>query len=446
MLEVRGLSIQVGSLRIGGGLSFSVGMGESLAITGGSGSGKTLVLKSVIGLLGPSRGVIVEGEMRLCGERVEPENPPVNCRVGYAPQVFEDSIVLPRVADELVQAAIACGHSVDEALRRVRVELESLGLGDCLFRSTYSLSGGQLQAVTLLRALLFNPSIIVLDEPFTHIDEYRRRLLAEKAKVLLENGASLLAACHSTRDLEPIGVSKTLSLGESPCTPSLDMLELPPRRETGKVAVELQSVTCGYGGRTVLDNACLRIEDGEMVGIVGPNGAGKTTLTRLITGVLRPARGSVRVYGRDPSRIPDTQLPRLVGLVGQFPATQFFTSTVESELRLSASLSGTKWSVAERIAESLGLHPLMSACPHRLTRCQQQLLALAAALVWSPPMIIVDELHSCCDKMLVRRILEFLRRLRDELGFTVIVTTHDTGILEGLVDRIVRVENGVITE
>jgi len=187
------------------------------------------------------------------------------------------------------------------------------------------------------------------------------------------------------------------------------------------------------------------IEPGEMVGYIGPNGAGKSTTIKMLTGILVPSSGMVRVAGLEPSR-RRVELTRHIGMVfGQ--RTQLWW---DLPLRDSFALLRYIYRVPEarfhanlnRFADVLDLGPLLTTPVRQLSLGQRMRGDLAAALLHDPEIVYLDEPTIGLDMVVKERIRDFLEQLNREKGVTILLTTHDMSDIERLCSRVMIVDHG----
>jgi ABC-2 type transport system ATP-binding protein len=189
--------------------------------------------------------------------------------------------------------------------------------------------------------------------------------------------------------------------------------------------------------RPAVDGLDLRVPDGEFYTLLGPNGAGKTTTLRMVTGLLKPDRGSISVYGIDALADP-IGAKRLMAWLSDEPMIYEKLTPMEY-LGFVAGL----WSVDGKVATArardllglLGLAPHADERCERLSRGMRQKVALAGALVHEPRIIILDEPFTGLDAGSARMVKEVLRA-RVQAGGCVIMTTHILEVAERMADRI----------
>jgi NitT/TauT family transport system ATP-binding protein len=205
-------------------------------------------------------------------------------------------------------------------------------------------------------------------------------------------------------------------------------------------AVNLVGVTKAFpnpsGGQLpVLDNFTLSVASGECVALIGPSGCGKTTILRLISGLLTPDAGQVRVLGAAPG---EARATKSIGVVFQAPGLlPWRTALANVELALRVNHQHGHSDVALDLLKQVGLDGFEHHLPHQLSGGMQQRVALARALVTQPRLLVMDEPFSAADE-LTRATLQYdFLRLRDDRGPAVVLVTHSIEEAVRLGDRVV---------
>ena len=190
---------------------------------------------------------------------------------------------------------------------------------------------------------------------------------------------------------------------------------------TESAAIELEGLTRRFGSRTVIEGLSLEVPRGSIFGLLGPNGSGKTTTLSCTLGLLRPTAGSARVLGEPAGRIH-----RLQGRLGVVfdSAVALPGLTVLQNLAYVRRLLGHDRGRGDaEVLAAVGLEEHARQRARDLSLGQQKRLAIAAALLGEPELIVLDEPLSGLDTLGVRRMLRLFRRLNDE-GLTILLSSH----------------------
>jgi|SRR5262245_3707411 len=205
--------------------------------------------------------------------------------------------------------------------------------------------------------------------------------------------------------------------------------------------LETDDLTKAYGKRVVVDSLGLQVERGDIFGFLGQNGAGKSTTIRMALGLVRPTSGSVRVLGYDIAKQPLKARAR-TGAIVEAPAFYENLSGLQNLILLS-EMSG---SVAPgRIREVLGIVGLASRArdPVRVySHGMRQRLGIAQALLPGPELIILDEPTDGLDPQGIHEVRALIRRLRDEMGLTVFLSSHLLHEVEQICNRVGIIDHG----
>ncbi|GHD06632.1 polyamine-transporting ATPase [Streptomyces violarus] len=202
-----------------------------------------------------------------------------------------------------------------------------------------------------------------------------------------------------------------------------------------------------YGGVTAVDEVSMEIAAGEFVTFLGASGSGKTTTLMMIAGFCEPDSGGIVVGGRDVTRLA----PQKRGLGFVFQQYLLFPHmTVWDNVAFPLTLRGvSKAEQRRRVGETLemaGLSAMARRRPRELSGGQQQRVALCRALVYRPPVILMDEPLGALDKKLRDQLQTEIKRIQQELGLTVIYVTHDQEEALVLSDRIAVMRDGRIDQ
>jgi D-methionine transport system ATP-binding protein len=206
------------------------------------------------------------------------------------------------------------------------------------------------------------------------------------------------------------------------------------------------------GEVVAVDGVSLRVEAGEFAGVVGPSGSGKSTLVRLVNLLERPTSGSVTVDGRVLTELPDDQVRearRSIGMVFQhFELLDSRTAAgnVEHPLELAGVGRAERRRRATDLLDLVGLGERAGAHPAQLSGGQKQRVAIARALAVRPSVLLCDEATSALDQASTAGVLDLLRRVRSELGLTVLLITHEMAVVKAVCDSAVLLEQGRVVD
>ena len=205
--------------------------------------------------------------------------------------------------------------------------------------------------------------------------------------------------------------------------------------------LSVRDLTVGYGPVRALVEVDLELAEGTITAVLGANGAGKTTLLRTINGLLRPSSGSIRVAGRDVSTLAVEDVVRL-GVAHVPEGRGVITElTVDENLRLAVLWRRDRLDAQRDIADVYDLFPSLShrrAQPgHQLSGGERQMLALGRALVSRPRLLMLDEPSLGLAARITIELMAVVRRLRAELGMTVLLVEQNTRSALSIADRAV---------
>jgi phospholipid/cholesterol/gamma-HCH transport system ATP-binding protein len=219
------------------------------------------------------------------------------------------------------------------------------------------------------------------------------------------------------------------------------------------VSIDLRDIHKAFGPKKILRGLSLTVEEGETVSLVGFSGAGKSVTLKHINGLLKPDQGTVFVDGLEVPRLPRDQLYKLrldIGYVFQFAAL-FDSMTVSENIRMGLVKKGGlgEKEMQERTAESLKLVDLTgfeNRFPAELSGGQRKRAGLARAVAYRPKYLLYDEPTSGLDPVTTTVIDRLIMRMKEELGVTSLVITHDMKSAYTVSDRIAMLYEGRVVQ
>jgi branched-chain amino acid transport system ATP-binding protein len=211
--------------------------------------------------------------------------------------------------------------------------------------------------------------------------------------------------------------------------------------------LELRGITAGYGHFTALWDVSLRVDAGEAVAVVGPNGAGKTTLLRVVSGVIPPRSGTLLFDGVALTGRPAHEV--VAHGIAHVPEGRrlFHALTVADNLKMGAYLPRARRAHRESLERVYTLFPILAERRTQragsLSGGEQQMLAIGRALMSQPRLILLDEPSMGLAPVMVLRVFDLIRRIREE-GYTILVVEQNVRQVLKLVDRAYLLEVGRI--
>lgn len=215
--------------------------------------------------------------------------------------------------------------------------------------------------------------------------------------------------------------------------------------------IEVENLVTYYGDRRILDGINLRVEHGEIMVVMGGSGSGKSTLLRHLLSLNRPAEGSIRLFGEDVNGLSARELHRLRQRIGvSFQGGALFNSlnveeNVAFPLREHTKLDDNTIRIMARMKlEVVNLAGFEKLMPAQLSGGMIKRAALARALVMDPKLLFFDEPSAGLDPVVSAELDELILRLRDVLGVTIVVVTHELESAFRIADRITVLDKGRI--
>lgn len=494
LLRIKNLSLRIGEADILKGVSLRVDPGEILAITGESGSGKSMTALAIMQLLpraAQTGGTIRLGETELT---TLPEADVCALRGNDIGMIFQE----PMTALNPVHTI---GRQVAETIRlhtpsadadaRARDILTRVGLPPDrvpLSRYPHQLSGGQRQRVVIAMAIALRPKLLIADEPTTALDVTTQAQILTLLKDLVQDLAmGLILITHDLavvadiadriavmRHGEVVETSPTLALLQTMQHPYTRMLfeasthqvDLPSPPPPSAL-LDVHNLRCSYrlprsrlfappGQFDAVKDVSFTLMRGERLGLVGESGCGKSTLTRALLGLEAPQEGQILLDGIPITTggKPNVQVRRRMQVVFQDPFGSFNPRHRVARLITEPFhlLDTPPKGPARRdaIADALtavGLKPEdASRYIHEFSGGQRQRIAIARALIIKPDLILFDEAVSALDVSVRAQILDLIADLCRSHGLTYLFISHDLSVVRSVTDRVLVMQAGEIVE
>ena len=210
--------------------------------------------------------------------------------------------------------------------------------------------------------------------------------------------------------------------------------------------IELKGVRKSYGSNEVLKGVDLRIEEQDYLVILGASGSGKSTLLNILSGLEKPDQGEVLYDGENIASLSESQLTKFRKNQVAFIFQQYYLLqelTVVQNVKMGAHLAKNQDYLP--IIEAMGLKEKIHQYPSELSGGEQQRVAIARALAKKPKVLFLDEPTGALDEATGRQILSYIAQMKKELGFTLVMVTHNEHIAQ-LANTVVRVNSGQIQD
>ncbi|MGE8207342.1 adenosylcobinamide amidohydrolase [Heyndrickxia sp. NPDC080065] len=214
--------------------------------------------------------------------------------------------------------------------------------------------------------------------------------------------------------------------------------------------LEIQGITGGYNGQSILKDVTFRVHKGEFFGILGPNGSGKTTLLKMISGILPVMAGSIYIKEKDISSYTTKELAKVISVLPQL-AGEAFSYTVEETVQLGRyahqngwfqSLSKEDETIVKDVMIQTGVYDFRNQSLHELSGGEQQRVFLAQALAQQPKILLLDEPTNHLDLFYQKELLDLIKQMTKKNQLTVISVFHDINLTSLYCDRLLLLNNG----
>lgn len=459
--------------------------GEIHAIIGESGSGKSLTLLTIIGLL--PRNLSVSGDVLLWNNNTFIDLLKLSDKEFQAfrgkliGMVFQEpmSALNPQLkcGKQMMESFLVHGKK-DEAQATISNKLEKVGLGHMVDRIMdsypHQLSGGQRQRVMIAMASLHDPLVLLADEPTTALDSFsRKQVMEDFTRLALQMNCALIWVSHEL-DLvanfanqitvlkkgELIEQGNANSMINNPQHPYVvELLDAVPKPkdplnipQNPVLIVKNVFKIYGKGKNQVnaLNNYSVSLSPGETLAVIGTSGSGKSTLAKLLVALEKPSSGEIQLHGNN---IP-SKPPTGIQMVFQDPFaslnrnhTAIFAVSEIIALKNPAIASKELNEQAIKVLNDVGFDErLMNAKPDQMSGGQRQRLCIAKALSTKPEVLILDEAVAALDPLIQKQILDLLRDIQLSKKLIYIFITHNLYVAKSLADKWCYLDNGVEKE
>ena len=467
-LEVSGLTKRFGGLVAVKDMHLTVGHGEIVGLIGPNGSGKSTVMKLIMGIERPNSGRVLVDGVDVAGW---PSHRVARQGVGLVfqhsrplhRQTVGENIKLALLPDSLLK--LFADPAVD---RRARSIAERVGLGGVFNRLPATLPFADLRRLELAKAIARDPKVVLVDEPFAGLTAGEVADFSALIASFRAEGHAVLLVDHNVRGVAALVDRVTaMYLGEFVASGTAEQVMAHPtvRRvylgagsietaartaladSAGPPLLDVQGVSVFYGKAQALERVSLHVKEGEFVSVVGLNGAGKTTLFNAISGLVPYAQGQIEWAGQTLAGRTAAAIAR--GGIVQCPESRELFGSMS--VRENLELGGARLSAADRRRQFDWLFELFPILQSRASQAagkmsggEQQMLAIARALMMQPRLLILDEPTLGLAPVILEQLSQALERLRTTTPITVLLGEQNVTFALPHADRVYVLEHAQV--
>ena len=485
IIEFRNVSYSKNNNLILENISFSLKKNKYNVITGKNGSGKSTILKLIVGLEKIDDGEIFIDNEKLLYERDELYK--IRKKTGIVFQESNEHIIGETVAESLIFGMENNRIPLEKMKENMSKYIKLFQLEDIIDKKTVNLSGGEKQKVALAGAVITEPDIILLDE----ITEMWDKITKEKMNRIIENflkdGKTVVSVTHNSEEIRKSDnvvfiteerkiitgafdeISQILQKGENKGISHKMISEYPADlKETSikeeNIKIKVSNVNYYYyeKERNVIDNLSVNIPKDSITAITGKSGAGKTTLIEIMSGLIflgENFSGEIEYRFRSENRENEklllyknisekdlSEIRKRMGIVFQNTGEQFFSGTVQEELEYNIM---KKYKIKNRKSEELSNRineiaeifeydeKFLMKSPFVLSGGEKKMLGLALAVCLEPEILLLDEPTGALDYNMTIKFMKIVEKMKKE-GTTVLLVTHHENIVKQYSDYILK--------
>ena len=446
LLSVKDLHIAFGPDEITHGISFDIPKGQTVALVGHSGSGKSVTALTILGLLPQTS---TKGSICFDGQELLdlPEEKMRALRGRRIALIFQEPMTslnpLHKVSHQIGEVLkLHFGKVSKKRLKELLDLVELTETKRVLNSYPHQLSGGERQRVMIAMALAGQPDLLIADEPTTALDVVtQKQILDLLKKIQQELSLSILFISHDkyvvaymTKLVYRMRAGWLKFQGEKqPVFSHPNYAKVP----LGEEVLNVDHLNVFYHKKQALKDLSFSLRKGETLGIVGESGCGKTTLAMALTRLVKSqgkidAKGTIQIVFQDPF---SSLNPRMT--IGQI---------VEEGLRYWRISDTVRHKKAFKILQKVGLEKMVNYYPHQLSGGERQRVALARAIVVKPSILVLDEPTSALDDKKRQEMITLLKQIQAETRISYIFISHDMASVRQMADRIIVLKNGMSVE
>ncbi|MBP5534703.1 MAG: ABC transporter ATP-binding protein [Alphaproteobacteria bacterium] len=465
LLSVRHLSVSLGKRKIVENVSFDIQKGETVALVGASGSGKSLTALSILGLVPDAS---LRGSIQLDGQELigAPSNVMRQIRGRKIALIFQEPMTALNPLHKMKKqiAEVMKIHFKKASEKRIFELMDLVGLTDdkerILNSYPHQLSGGQRQRVLIAMALAGDPELLIADEPTTALDVSLQKQVLDLLKDLQKKlGLSILFISHDTAVVSYM-TDHIYRMEHGRIMPFIlkknNALLAHKKIYSEKPLLQVKNLSVRYGNLIALKPLNFKLFPARTLAIVGMSGSGKTSLAM---GLLRLTKATGKAYlqGKEILSLSSkkfNQLRSQIQIVFQDPFSSLNPRMTVSQIvaeGLNVHAPQLKFKekqklVRDALAQVDLKSNLLNRYPHQLSGGQRQRVAIARALILKPKVLILDEPTSALDEKNRQAVLSLLNRIRQKTKVAYLLITHDMNVVRQMADDVLVLKEGSCVE
>ncbi len=485
--------------------------GQKILILGASGSGKSTLCNCINGLIPFSFEGEITGSCKVNGQ--ETKNSSIfklSNTVGTVLQDSDAQFVGLTVGEDVAFVMENDMMPRQEMFPFIDKNLGMVGMRDFVDHVPFQLSGGQKQKVAIAGVFGNDVNVLIFDEPLAALDPQMGMTAVELIDDLArDEDRTVIVVEHRLEDMLYRSVDRVILMTDGTITADvtpdellksdllqkggireplyitamkyagctlegnrnlcdLQALEFTPEnerklktffteeRETvtenhNEPVISFENVSFSYDGITnVVEDISFEVKRGERIAIIGKNGAGKSTAAKLLTGIIRPSSGTIKVKGKDTSSMSVKEIGEIVGYVMQDPNTMLVKDIIKDEVGLALTLRKAPEKTIEekvRVAlETCGLYRMRNWPVDSISYGQKKRVTVASMMALEPDILVLDEPTAGQDFRSYTDIMNFVNILNREYGKTILFITHDMHLAIENTDRAIVFADGKVID
>lgn len=457
MIQVQNLALTLEGKQVFSGIDFQVSGGDFFLIKGRSGSGKSLLLQTMAGLIPEIVEADLSGTVRVMDK--DPTKEGVVGMAGdlaYLMQDPDSQLCTFTVKDEILFGMENLNFTKESMKERLDHVLRLFQIEDLKDRTISELSGGQKQKVCFASLYVMDSDIFLLDEPTANLDPQSAQDIIDIARRLVHDEGKTVVLVEHNHHYAKSFVDKVYDMDKKQMITEnveiyinayIEDFELPAVdfKHGDRIVLEGKNLSHNYGELQVFQDINLDLREGEILALAGKSGSGKSTLANILTGLMKPSAGTVNIDGRSLTDLSAMEIGNSIGLVFQNPEHQFIKYNVWDELALNLVTRRYERDIieerVERFLERFNLASKAEANPYELSQGEKRKLSTASMLITGQKVLILDEPTYGQDRENLIQLLNLLFEVAKS-GVAIILISHDMELVKYCCHRALMMKDG----